>query len=164
MDETKVCRGERVAGFGLLAESGPSFYSPARESSEFWAGMKSLLRILFLWWHGPTLGTWVTTLFSGSKVGEDGFGNRYYESAKGRRWVIYNGTVEASRVPAEWHGWLHHTFAEPPTTAPLKAKAWEAPHLPNQSGTSGAYRPPGSLARGGVRSPATGDYQAWKPE
>ena len=26
-----------------------------------------------------------------------------------KRWVIYNGVVEASRVPADWHGWLHYT-------------------------------------------------------
>jgi NADH:ubiquinone oxidoreductase subunit len=72
--------------------------------------------------------------------------------------------VEASRVPPDWHGWLHHTYGEPPTRAPLKAKSFEAPHQPNLTGTDGAYRPDGSLAKGGVRPPATGDYQAWKPE
>ena len=78
--------------------------------------------------------------------------------------MIYNGTVEASRVPPDWHGWLHHTYAEPPTQAPLKVKPFEAPHQPNLTGTEGAYRPDGSLAKGGARPPATGDYQAWKPE
>jgi NADH:ubiquinone oxidoreductase subunit len=43
-------------------------------------------------------------------------------------------------------------------------KAFEAPHQPNLTGTEGAYRPDGSLSRGGARPPATGDYQAWKPE
>jgi NADH:ubiquinone oxidoreductase subunit len=32
------------------------------------------------------------------------------------------------------------------------------------TGTDGAYRPEGSLARSGVRAAAAGDYQAWKPE
>ena len=35
---------------------------------------------------------------------------------------------------------------------------------PNLTGTEGAYKPGGSLSRGGARPPATGDYQAWKPD
>ncbi len=124
----------------------------------------NFLRMMFVWWRGATLGTIVTTWLAGQHVGTDQFGNRYYQSKKGRRWVIYNGTVEASRIPAEWHGWMHHTFADPPTTAPFKLKTWEATYSPNLTGTEGAYRPEGSLARGGVRPAATGDYQAWRPE
>jgi len=107
----------------------------------------------------------VQTKLYGNAVGADDFGNRYYQNKDGsRRWVLYNGTVEASRVPAEWHGWLHHTFAEPPTKAPLRAQVWEAPHQPNLTGTEYALRPEGSLQRSGHRPRATGDYQAWKPE
>src|SRR5690242_19586861 len=121
----------------------------------------NLLRMIFVWWNGATLGTLVTTWLSGGFVGKDEFGNRYYQNKTGtRRWVLYNGTVEASRVPPDWHGWMHHTYKEPPTTAPLKTKAWETPHLPNLTGTEGAYRPDGSLVRAGVRPAATGDYQA----
>jgi NADH:ubiquinone oxidoreductase subunit len=121
--------------------------------------------MIFSWWKTATYGTLLTTWFSGQAVGTDAFGNRYYQTKDGkRRWVLYNGTVEASRVPPDWHGWIHHTFADPPTSAPLKAKAWEAEHRPNPTGTGGAYHPDGSLARGGVRAAATGDYQAWKPE
>jgi NADH:ubiquinone oxidoreductase subunit len=125
----------------------------------------SFLASLFVWWRNATIGTWVQTWLSGTAVGTDMFGNRYYQTKDGkRRWVIYAGTVEASRVPPEWHGWLHHTFKEPPTVTPQKVKPWEKDHLPNLTGTPDAYRPPGSLARGGVRAPATGDYQAWRPE
>ncbi len=125
----------------------------------------SFIRMLYSWWHGATLGTLTTTWFSGALVGTDDHGNRYYRSKTGaRRWVIYSGLVEASRVPAEWHGWLHHTFAEPPTSAPFKTRPWEKEHRPNLTGTAGAYRPDGSLLASGVRPRATGDYQAWKPE
>jgi NADH:ubiquinone oxidoreductase subunit len=125
----------------------------------------SLFRLIFSWWNTATIGTWLTTWLSGQAVGTDAFGNRYYQNKDAsRRWVIYNGTVEASRVPPDWHGWLHHTFAEPPTRAPLKVRAFEKPHLPNLTGTAAAYRPSGSLQRGGQRPAATGDYQAWKPE
>jgi NADH:ubiquinone oxidoreductase subunit len=121
--------------------------------------------MIFSWWKTATYGTLMTTWFSGQAVGTDAFGNRYYQTKDGkRRWVLYNGTVEASRVPPDWHGWIHHTFADPPTDVPLKAKAWEAEHRPNPTGTGGAYHPDGSLVRGGVRAAATGDYQAWKPE
>jgi NADH:ubiquinone oxidoreductase subunit len=125
----------------------------------------SFIRMLFAWWHNATFGTLATTWFSGALVGTDKFGNRYYQAKKtGRRWVLYAGTVEASRVPPDWHGWLHHTFKEPPTTAPFTEKSWEKEHQPNLTGTAGAYRPDGSLLAGGVRPKATGDYQPWKPE
>jgi NADH:ubiquinone oxidoreductase subunit len=121
--------------------------------------------MLFVWWYGATLGTLWTTWTSGVYVGSDKFGNRYYQTKDGkRRWVLYKSTVEASCVPSEWHGWLHHTFKDPPTVSPPKVKPWEAEYQPNLTGTPGAYRPPGSLARGAVRAPATGDYQAWQPE
>lgn len=125
----------------------------------------AFFQMLFVWWRNATPGTLLSTWFRGTSVGSDKFGNRYYQSKDGkRRWVIYAGTVEASRVPADWHGWLHHTFKEPPTISPPKTKTWEKDHAPNMTGTPGAYRPPGSLARGGVRSPASGDYQAWQPD
>jgi len=126
--------------------------------------MLSWLGKLFVWWRDATPGTLVTTWYSGQKVGDDNFGNRYYETKDGkRRWVIYAGTVEASRVPPEWHGWLHHTFAKPPTLEPLKTQTWEVPHEPNLTGTDKAYHPEGSLWSEGKRPPATGDYEAWRP-
>ena len=125
----------------------------------------SFLRMLFIWWRGATLGTLWTTWRHGRFVGADTFGNRYFQDATGkRRWVLYDGTVEASRVPPEWHGWLHRTFKEPPTVNPPKIRSWECDHVPNLSGTPGAYRPPGSLAAHAERPAATGDYEAWEPE
>lgn len=123
------------------------------------------LKRMFVWWSGATWGTLLTTWLAGQYVGTDAFGNRYYQNKNGaRRWVIYNGTVEASRVPSEWHGWLHHTFGEAPTAAPLRTKSWEKEHQPNLSGTPAAYRPEGSLARQGQHAPTTADYEAWAPE
>jgi NADH:ubiquinone oxidoreductase subunit len=52
--------------------------------------------------------------------GVDRFGNQYYESARelpGRhRWVVFPSKklVDASAVPPEWHGWLHHMNDETP--------------------------------------------------
>lgn len=123
--------------------------------------MKFLLRIL-TWWHGQTLGTQVYTARKGVKVGEDEQGNAYYQTRDGkRRWVIFNGEVEASRISPDWHGWMHHTFAEPPTRAPLPHKAWELPHLPSQTGTAAAYAPAGSIRR--AEPLERRDYEAWSP-
>lgn len=131
-----------------------------------------LLRSIFTWWNGATIGATFQIKKGGRLVGEDEFGNRYYETVDprwnydghNRRFVIYKGYADASKVSPDWHGWLHHTFDEPPTRAPLPRKAWEKPHLPNLTGTLWAWRPRGSIARGGDRAPATGDYQPWIPD
>lgn len=124
-----------------------------------------LLTELFTWWNGQTLGTRLYTARQGQKVGEDAEGNVFYQSRDGaRRWVIYNGVAEASRVSPEWHGWLHHTFDKPPTEAPLPKKAWEKPHVANLTGTEAAYHPPGSLETPERRPRVSGDYEAWTPQ
>jgi NADH:ubiquinone oxidoreductase subunit len=129
-----------------------------------------MLKRIFTWWNGATLGALWDIKRRGVFVGQDAQGNRYFEERKAslegrkRRWVVYDGLAEASRVDADWHGWMHHTLDAPPTTQPLHKQAWELPHRPNLTGTVGAYRPKGSLARGGERAPATADYEAWSPE
>lgn len=118
---------------------------------------------LVTWWNGQTLGTQIYTARKGVSVGEDAQGNRFYETRDAkRRWVIYNGEVEASRISPEWHGWLHHTFDAPPSKEPLKHKPWEKPHQENLTGTPLAYAPPGSIRRPEPVSRA--DYEAWQPE
>src|SRR5258705_14012833 len=102
----------------------------------------SFFKMIFSWWNSATWGTLLTTWLSGSPVGTDDFVNRYYQNKDGsRRWVIYNGTVEASRVPPDWHGCLPHTYSEPPARAPLQARGFEQPLQPYPTGTDGALRP-----------------------
>lgn len=124
--------------------------------------MRFLLRLL-TWWNGQTVNTQIFTWLKGVKVGEDAEGNKFYRSRDGkRRWVIYNGEAEASRVSPEWHGWLHHTWDQPPTEAPLAKKTWEKPHQENLTGTAAAYAPSGSIRQ---TNPADrSDYEAWTPE
>lgn len=125
----------------------------------------SLLKQIFTWWNGATLGTRVWTARRGVKVGEDDQGNLFYQTADGkRRWVIYAGEAEASRVSPDWHGWLHHTFDEPPHEGRLPRKSWEREHRANLTGTEDAYHPPGSIALPATKARASGDYEAWTPE
>jgi NADH:ubiquinone oxidoreductase subunit len=129
---------------------------------------------IFSWWGGNTWGTRLTIARQGRYVGGDSFGNRYYEQIKGvgavgchgmpRRWVTYKGLAEPSKVPPEWHGWLHHTVDTPPTEERYVARAWEKPHRPNMTGTPEAYRPSGSILASGQRPKATGDYKPWRPD
>jgi NADH:ubiquinone oxidoreductase subunit len=126
----------------------------------------AILKRIFTWWDGATIGTQLWSRRNGRRIGTDALGNTYFESKKTtgptRRWVIYSGANDASRVPAEWHGWLHHTNDLIPETLP-PAKAWEAPSIPNLTGTIEAYLPQGAIERGGNRAAATGDYEAWSP-
>ncbi len=111
------------------------------------------------------------TLFSGGEmVGTDQFANKYYRASprKGykldRRWVIYKEKPEASAVPPEWHGWLHHqTDTVPGQSDQSFRRSWQKPPEPNRTGTNKAYRPPGHLLEGGQRAKATGDYEPWTP-
>lgn len=121
------------------------------------------------------LGTRLYTWLRGHEVGRDEFGNRYFREKGGgkvhkdslrkeRRWVIFAEEDEATRVPPEWHGWLHHTVKEAPPVGGIARAAWMQPHRPNPTGTDQAYRPPGHVLQGGERAKATGDYEAWTPE
>ncbi len=116
-----------------------------------------------------TITTRLHTFFHGELVGKDQFGNRYYterrapKEGRQKRWVLYKGKAEPSKVPAEWHGWLHYTLDAPPGERLIRHYGWEKPHLPNLSGTENAYVPPGHLLKGGERDATTSDYEAWKP-
>jgi NADH:ubiquinone oxidoreductase subunit len=128
-----------------------------------------ILAKLFTWWDGATVGTLIDSRLRGEQVGTDAEGNRYFRAKKKspegreRRWVIYAGSNDASRVPPEWHGWLHGSFDGVPESHLPPPRIWEADYTPNATGTARAYRPAGALERGGVRAAATGDYEAWTP-
>ena len=124
--------------------------------------LNNVLRV-FTWWNGQTLNTQIFTWRKGVKVGEDGQGNVFYrDAADAKRWVIFNGEIEASRIDPEWHGWLHRTWEEPPTKRPMAHKPWEKPHQENLTGTALAYAPAGSLRQ--AQPADRQDYEAWSPE
>ena len=113
---------------------------------------------------------WVVTWRKGKLVGTDSYGNRYYterrpgRGRRPRRWVLYKGDPEATKVPPEWYGWLHHTAAEPLAPTSPFHRPWQIKHKPNRSGSAEAYRPSGHLLVGGSRAHASGDYEPWVPQ
>ena len=129
---------------------------------------------IFTWWKGSTLGALFDIKRRSSFVGKDEYGNRYFEDRRTslgddnyhRRYVIYNGLAEPSKVPADWHGWLHHTIDTPPTEVPLARQTWETDHTPNLTGTLYATKPKGAISKTktGERQETYADYEAWTPD
>lgn len=123
----------------------------------------------FTWWNGASWGTIFYGLRGKKQVGTDSLGNTYWEGGRDtaghtRRWVIYDGANDLSRVPPEWFSWLARQVDDVPDQALPPPRRWEKPATPNLTGTALAYRPSGALEKGGQRAAATGDYEAWDPE
>ncbi|MBA8755389.1 MULTISPECIES: NADH-ubiquinone oxidoreductase subunit NDUFA12 family protein [Wolbachia] len=84
-------------------------------------------------------------------VGRDENGNSYYESSKGKRWVMYSSVSEPTTVPPEWHIWLHYTD----NVVPVNNKKRKVKHTPNLTGTKGAYYP---------NQKVKNYYKSWSPD
>lgn len=121
---------------------------------------------IFTWWNGATVGTALFTRMNGDEVGKDDAGNVYFASGgkNPRRWVIYNGNNDGSRVPPEWQAWLRGTIDDLPEKALPPRRGFQKPAEPNLTGTLAAFRPDGALGSGRIRPASTGDYQPWIPE
>ncbi|HVM37963.1 MAG TPA: NADH:ubiquinone oxidoreductase subunit NDUFA12 [Sphingomicrobium sp.] len=125
-----------------------------------------VLAKIFTWWNGATVGTSLYTRFSGQEVGRDEAGNVYFQHKKDprRRWVIYPGDNDASRVEPGWQLWLRGTIDDLPDQSLPPVRAFQQPAVPNLTGTMAAFRPDGALGSGKARPASTGDYQPWTPD
>lgn len=80
------------------------------------------------------------------RIGTDRYGNVYYTKKSSspknnfriRRFVVYKGKVEASKIPQEWNAWLHHMSDDVPDQN-TKRLPWIKDHVPNMTGTPYAY-------------------------
>ena len=121
--------------------------------------MINFLKSIFIWWNRQTVGTFIYTLFFGKLVGRDEFGNKYYSNSKGKRWVIYKDTVESSKIPPEWHLWIHFLTNNKPSGNLNKFK-WQKQHEENLTGTNKSYKPDGSLSSHTQKDMKK--YETWK--
>ena len=129
-------------------------------------GIKKLLKFLFTWWNGNTVGTKLYTNLNGKKVGEDYFGNYFYESRdKKNRWCIYSYQSDASKISPEWNSWLRFVTNSRPIDKATTLE-WQKPFTGNLTGLEGAYKPPIVMAEDTNEDLNTyqSDYKAWKPE
>ncbi len=116
-----------------------------------------------------SLGTKIYTWLKGNLVGSDDLGNKYYCSCKdykdlkAKRWVIFNGEIEASNIPPHWHAWLHKSIDNPPLDYSHKYK-WQKNHKPNMTGTSEAYFPSSHpLSKNYDPEKKEEEYKSWTP-
>lgn len=109
----------------------------------------------------------ILTAIKGTFVGQDCFGNRYFEERflfsrprrHPRRWVDYKGRPDGSAVPPEWFGWLHFAYERPLTKT--ARHPWQKTYIPNQTGTDQAYRP--HAYNENPDSCTSKDYESWRP-
>ena len=134
-----------------------------------------ILMKIFTWWDGATIGThlWASRA-KGEHVGTDFAGNKYYRSKgkagantgsytqREKRWVIYNGANDASRVPAEWHGWLHNSYDAIPEShlPPPRIVVVGAVHISQALAPMAAWCPTRSMATSSTMPP----FKAYKPK
>ncbi len=115
------------------------------------------LNIIFTWWYKQTFGTFLKTLFYGTYVGKDEFGNKYYQSKKDERWVIYSQNIEATKITSDWYLWIHHTVDKIPKEKDQKKYIWQKKHLENQTGSKNSFKPI-KIDKDSVQK----KYEAWK--
>lgn len=119
----------------------------------------NFLKSIFTWWSSQTVGTFLFTLFSGRVVGIDQFGNKYYRNkSDSKRWVIYNGDIESSRIPPEWHVWIHKTSNLTPDQIKFVDHEWIKEHQENYTGSKLAYTPSKN------KKSNKDSYKKWSPE
>ncbi len=94
-----------------------------------------------------------------NKIGMDEFGNSYYQNKAGKRFVVYKGIAEPSKIPAEWHSWIHYSCDIAPVNIKTDKFSWQKIHLPNLTGTKNAY----SAKKFALKTYQAKKYEAWKP-
>ena len=114
-----------------------------------------ILKTVFTWWNKQTLGTFLKTLFSGTYVGKDKYGNKYYKNKHDERWVVYSSNVEATKITSEWYLWMHHTIDKIPDNYEKKFK-WQKDHSENKTGTSESFKP------AKIEKKIKKKYETWK--
>jgi len=116
-----------------------------------------------------SFGTSLYTFLYGNLVGKDSGENKYYCNSKNfkdpdsKRWVIFNGAIEATKIPPHWHSWLHKSIDEPPIDYSHNF-SWQKKHQENMTGTDKAYFPNSHpLSNSYKNREIKSDYEPWKP-
>jgi len=114
------------------------------------------------------IGLYIYTLLNGKFIGKDENGNKYYESnishgsKKNKRWVIYKGIEDPTKINPYWHAWIHHIIDD---VSDIKKKkfSWQKKLSPNLTGTKKAYKPAGHLLSEKKKYVNKKRYEAWDP-
>ena len=116
-----------------------------------------------------SIGTILYTWFYGNLVGQDDNQNKYYCNSKffsdfeAKRWVIFQGEIESTKVPPHWHAWLHKSIDVPPIDYSHKY-SWQKKHEQNMTGTDKAYYPDyHPLSKSHNDKIIKKEYETWSP-
>ncbi len=116
-----------------------------------------------------SFGTKIYTWLYGKLVGIDEVGNKYYtnktdkSNLNDKRWVIFSGEIEASKIPPHWHAWLHKLIDVPPINY-RHQYSWQKEHKQNMTGTKNASFPPANpLSKNFKPDQIKADYESWSP-
>ena len=118
-----------------------------------------MIKQIFTWWSSQTFGTFLYTIFFGKKAGKDEFGNKYYTNKNGKRWVIYNGEINASKITSDWFSWIHNISNKIPHKINEKKYSWQKPHQENKTGTKSSFKP-NVISKNNKKFKK---YESWKP-
>ena len=77
----------------------------------------------------------------------------------GKRWVIYSGEIDASKIPVEWYSWMHFTPNRIEKKHDLEKYDWQKSHQSNLTGTKKAYYPNKNKVNAINKK-----YKSWKSE
>ena len=116
-----------------------------------------ILKIIFTWWNKQTFGTFLKTLFFGKYVGSDENGNKYYQSKKNERWVVYSKNIEATKITSDWFLWIHHTTDKIPDNKENIKYSCQKKHIENQTGSSNSFKPV-KISKNMIKK----KYETWK--
>jgi len=75
-------------------------------------------------------------------------------------WVVYKNKVESSKIPPEWHLWIHFLVKNAPSSKAINKFSWQKKHEENLTGTLKAYKPDGSLGLNSKKNMKK--YETWK--
>jgi len=99
----------------------------------------------------------------GKLIGIDKFGNKYFQAIDYKwlpnsrnRWVEYSAwDFDASQIPPEWHGWIHHS-TDLTGDQVLKnfQHKWSGKHFQNLTATPSKYTPTNYLYSSDIRAKA----------
>ena len=82
-----------------------------------------------------------------TKVGEDKYGNKYYELnlkdsfGRKKRYCYFNGKIEATKIAPEWHPFMHHQIHAKDVVKTIKQYKWQRFALPNLTLSKVKYLP-----------------------
>lgn len=98
------------------------------------------------------------THFLGQKVGTDAFGNQYFQHKhpkNTKKWVVYNGINDPSKIPVNWYMWLHSNIKDEPKE---NLSSWQ----PNVTQTPFAFKGTNSIEN--IEPNRSNNYSKWVPK